>query len=133
VVDYSNAYRQDGSPNPAHRLWCCVLSLVSVLLAALPGHATGALLLLLLVGRASGLLRARQPMFTLLLLCFLSTQVSLWLIELMSVCPACSPPPTATDLLRQLQWKRLRSSLQWRRSLACCWPQSLLQPARSSR
>ncbi|PRW56624.1 Nucleoporin NUP188 like isoform B [Chlorella sorokiniana] len=40
VVDYSNAYRQDGSPNPAHRLWCCVLSLMAVLLAALPGHAT---------------------------------------------------------------------------------------------
>ncbi|KAL4443613.1 hypothetical protein ABPG75_011350 [Micractinium tetrahymenae] len=39
VVDYSNAYRQDGSPNPAHRLWCCVLSLMAVLLAALPGHA----------------------------------------------------------------------------------------------
>lgn len=38
VVDYSNAYRQDGSPNPAHRLWCCVLSLMAVLLAALPGH-----------------------------------------------------------------------------------------------
>ena len=41
VVDYSNAYRQDGSPNPAHRLWCCVLSLLAVLLAALPGHAAG--------------------------------------------------------------------------------------------
>lgn len=41
VVDYSNAYRQDGSPNPAHRLWCCVLSLMAVLLAALPGHAAG--------------------------------------------------------------------------------------------
>lgn len=41
TVDYSNAYHQDGSPNPAHRLWCCVLSLMAVLLAALPGHAAG--------------------------------------------------------------------------------------------
>lgn len=41
VVDFSNAYRQDGSPNPAHRLWCCVLSLLAVLQAALPGHAAG--------------------------------------------------------------------------------------------
>ncbi|KAI3428139.1 hypothetical protein D9Q98_006522 [Chlorella vulgaris] len=39
VVDYSNAYLQDGSPNPAHRLWCCVLSLLAALLAGLPGHA----------------------------------------------------------------------------------------------
>jgi hypothetical protein len=43
VVDYSNAYLQDGSPNPAHRLWCCVLGLLGGLLAALPGHAAGEL------------------------------------------------------------------------------------------
>lgn len=36
-VDYSNAYRQDGSPNPAHELWCSALSLLGLLLAALPG------------------------------------------------------------------------------------------------
>lgn len=50
VVDYSNAYRQDGSPNPAHRLWCCVLSLMAVLLAALPGHAAGGRCAVLLQG-----------------------------------------------------------------------------------
>lgn len=62
-MDYSNAYRQDGSPNPAHRLWCCVLSLAAVLLAALPGHAAveGAALQLVVEAEPRLLLAAEPP------------------------------------------------------------------------
>lgn len=37
-MDYSNAYRQDGTHDPAHQLWCSALSLLGLLLAALPGE-----------------------------------------------------------------------------------------------
>lgn len=42
MVDYSNAYQQqDGSSSSAHRFWCSALSLVGLLLAALPGESRG--------------------------------------------------------------------------------------------
>jgi hypothetical protein len=41
LVDYSNAYLQDGTSNPAHTLWCSTLSLMGLLLAALPGKCSG--------------------------------------------------------------------------------------------
>ncbi|PSC72509.1 exostosin-like glycosyltransferase isoform B [Micractinium conductrix] len=106
VVDYSNAYRQDGSPNPAHRLWCCVLSLLAVLLAALPGHAAveqAALQLaveaeprLLLAAEPPAassqqpltLAMAQETKYTLFLLCGLARLSGQWRMMLPDALPA---------------------------------------------
>lgn len=104
-IDYSNAYLQDSSPCPAHRLWCSALGLLGLLLAALPGHAgleRGALqlaaeaeprLLLAVQPPAAGrgqpltLAMAQEAKYSLFLLCGLARLAGLWRAALPHMVP----------------------------------------------
>jgi hypothetical protein len=148
VVDYSNAYLQDGSPNPAHRLWCCVLSLLAALLAGLPGHAAGgcASSLSLLRGATGWDAGCRADVLVLLVLLFAAVVrgVTTHLMKRVAcLCPcflqsgqAIQPmmpthPPAV--LPSHVQWSKRRCSSPLRLSHACCWLRSRQRPARSSR
>lgn len=106
AVDYSNAYAADGTPLLAQRLWCCVLALTGLLLAALPGHAAveGAALQVVLsmdarlqLALAPPEATARQPVtlamaqeakYALFLLCSVSKFAGQWRLAMPTALPA---------------------------------------------